>query len=149
VPFALAQFNIARLTVALDAPDFAAFIEAVEPVQAQAEASAGYLWRDQYIGQLLKPGPFADDELATITVWTSLDALRTFTYTGRHREVLQARKTWFARMDPPTMVLWWVPSGHRPAPEEARSRLACLAATGPSPEAFTFGRSFPPPCPPP
>jgi heme-degrading monooxygenase HmoA len=149
VPFELAQFNIARLTVALDDPEFAAFIEAVAPVQAQAEAAPGYLWRDQYIGQLLKPGPFADDELATITVWTSIDALRAFTYSDRHREVFQARRTWFAQMDPPTMALWWVPAGHRPEPEEAQGRLARLAATGPGPEAFSFGRSFPPPCMPP
>jgi hypothetical protein len=143
--FELAQFNVARLAIALDDPEFARFIEAVEPVEAQAEAAEGYVWRDQYIGQLLKPGPFADDELATITVWTSLDGLRAFTYSDRHREVFRARRTWFAPMDAPTLVLWWVPAGHRPAPEEAQSRLARLAANGPSSEAFSFGVSFPAP----
>jgi len=38
-----------------------------------------------------------------------------------------------------------VPRGHRPSITEAIARLDLLRAKGPSSEAFTFRRSFPPP----
>jgi hypothetical protein len=43
------------------------------------------------------------------------------------------------------LVLWWVPSGHRPSVAEAILRLELLRAKGPTPEAFTFRNAFPPP----
>ena len=43
------------------------------------------------------------------------------------------------------MALWWIPAGSIPTVEEAEQRLRLLRAIGPSAEAFTFKRSFPPP----
>jgi hypothetical protein len=45
----------------------------------------------------------------------------------------------------PASVLWWVPVGHRPTPEEARTRLRWLAENGPTARAFTFAEPAPPP----
>lgn len=42
------------------------------------------------------------------------------------------------------LALWWVPAGHRPDVAEARARLERLQRDGPTPEAFTFARRFPP-----
>ena len=38
-----------------------------------------------------------------------------------------------------------VPAGHRPPVAEAKERLELLRREGPSPEAFTFRKPFPPP----
>jgi hypothetical protein len=41
-------------------------------------------------------------------------------------------------------VLWWVPAGHVPTPDEAMAKLAHLEAYGPTPDAFTFKTGFAP-----
>jgi heme-degrading monooxygenase HmoA len=143
--YELAQFNLARLAIEVDDPVLQSFFDAVAPVEAQAETTNGYLWRDQYFGQLLQPGPFADDELATMTMWTSVESLRGFTYSGAHREAFLARRSWFVKPKPPSMVLWWLPAGTRPTPDNALQKLAALAADGPTPAAFSFAQTFPPP----
>jgi hypothetical protein len=43
------------------------------------------------------------------------------------------------------VVLWWVPRGHRPEIGEAIAKLERLRAVGPTAEAFTFRKAFPPP----
>jgi hypothetical protein len=43
------------------------------------------------------------------------------------------------------LVLWWVPPGYLPDVAEAEERLELLRRIGPSTEAFTFRRWFPPP----
>ena len=82
----LAEFNIARLAVPIDDPDFQPYLEAVAAVEAESEAAEG-----------------------------------------------------------PAMVPWWIPTGHRPAADESRQRLATLGAQGPTTEAFNFAKSFPAP----
>lgn len=54
---------------------------------------------------------------------------------------MKRRHEWFERMDL-YVVLWWVPRGHRPTPQEGVARLEILRSRGPGPEAFTFGRLF-------
>jgi hypothetical protein len=81
-----------------------------------------------------------------MSVWESLEALRSFVYGDRgHLEVLRRRRVWFERMAEAFLVLWWVPAGRVPSVAEAEERLALLRAVGPSPDAFTFRRHFPPP----
>jgi hypothetical protein len=41
-------------------------------------------------------------------------------------------------------ALWWVPAGHIPGVDEAKKRLAHLAAHGPTEFAFTFQNVFQP-----
>ena len=45
--FHLAQCNIARLTAPIDAPETADFVAALDPINALAEASPGFVWRLQ------------------------------------------------------------------------------------------------------
>jgi len=41
--------------------------------------------------------------------------------------------------------IWWIPSTRLPTVEESRQRLAFLAGRGPTREAFSFAKPFPPP----
>ncbi|GAA3976987.1 hypothetical protein GCM10022232_05720 [Streptomyces plumbiresistens] len=45
--FELAQVNISRLKAPLDSPQLKAFVDALDPVNADAEAADGYVWRLQ------------------------------------------------------------------------------------------------------
>ena len=54
-------------------------------------------------------------------------------------------KRWFLPPDGPHLVLWWVPAGHIPSPDEAKKKLEFLATHGPTAEAFTFSPAFPHP----
>ena len=42
-------------------------------------------------------------------------------------------------------MLWWVPAGHRPGIDEAVARLELLRVQGPTADAFSFRKAFPPP----
>ena len=80
-----------------------------------------------------------------MSVWESIEALRAFVYsTPAHLTVMKRRREWFDRMEV-YLALWWVPAGHVPTVAEAEERVTLLSAIGPSPEAFTFRRYFPPP----
>jgi hypothetical protein len=58
---------------------------------------------------------------------------------------MRRRKEWFARMREAYVVLWWVRKGHRPTVAEAAEKLDQLRTKGPTAEAFTFNKVFPPP----
>jgi len=45
--YELAQVNIARLVAPLDAPRLADFVAALDPVNAEADAAPGFVWRLQ------------------------------------------------------------------------------------------------------
>lgn len=144
----MAYWHLAELNLAQAAPgaDLDAFYALVPGVNALAEASPGFVWRDTS-----DAGPDAEPGLlVNLSVWESLEALRAFTYQGRHLEVFRDKARWFARPAQPMMVLWWTPAGHRPSLEEARERLAWLRQNGPSPVAFSFAQNeAKPPEPPP
>lgn len=145
--YELAQLNIALAREPLDAPLLADFVSQLAPVNARADAAAGFVWRLQTDeGDATGIRAFGDDRLiVNMSVWESLEALRAFVYGDRaHLDVMRRRRAWFERLET-FMVLWWVPAGHRPTVAEAEDRLALLRAAGPSPEAFTFRRHFPPP----
>jgi hypothetical protein len=79
-----------------------------------------------------------------MSVWRDPNALTTFMYQGRHREMLARRREWFERVAEAMVVLWWVPAGHRPTVAEAEERLLHLRANGPTSYAFTLRTAFPP-----
>lgn len=144
----LAQLNIARMKgVNIDDPIMADFVAQLDEVNAIAEASPGFVWRlkEEESNNATGFSPFPDERIiVNLSVWESVDALKVFVYSGRHLEVFAQRKDWFERMGEAHMVLWWIPAGHQPSPDEAEIRLDHLNANGPSAYAFTFGRVFPP-----
>src|SRR5919202_575362 len=146
--YQLAQVNIALLREPLDSPLLADFVAALDPINALADASPGFVWRLQTEdGNATAIRPYDDDHLMAInmSVWESLESLQRFVYKSRHVETLRARKQWFEQIEGPILVLWWIPAGQIPTVAEARERLQYLKEHGPTPHAFTFRTPFPAP----
>jgi hypothetical protein len=80
-----------------------------------------------------------------MSVWESLEFLHHYVYRSDHVSSLRSRREWFELMARPMLVLWWIPAGHIPTVEEAKTRLQMLEERGPSPNAFTFREPFPSP----
>lgn len=146
--FHLAQFNIARALAPLDDPLLHDFVAQLDAVNAEAEASPGFVWRLKGDGDAPSsylrayPDP---NMLINLTVWESIETLHAYTYRSGHADVYRQRKQWFEPGQNPSFTLWWVRAGHIPTVEEGRARLEYLCAHGPTPFAFTFRRQFPPP----
>jgi hypothetical protein len=142
----IAQLNVGRLVADREDALVAEFMDALEPVNAIADATPGFVWRLQTDeGNATAIRPFEDDRiLVNMSVWESIEAVQAFAYTSRHVDYLRRRREWFERMAAPTMVLWWVPEGHVPTMEEAKARLEHLERHGPTPTAFTFRQPYPP-----
>ncbi|MFD3504981.1 DUF3291 domain-containing protein [Streptomyces sp. NPDC058676] len=142
----LAQVNISRLKAPLDSPQLKGFVDALDSVNADAEAADGYVWRLQSDGGDATDLRVFDDDwlIINLTVWRDSNALTAFMYQGDHRAMLARRNEWFERPTEAMTTLWWVPTGHRPTIAEAEARLLHLRANGPTPYAFTLRTSFPP-----
>jgi Domain of unknown function (DUF3291) len=145
--YELAQINIARLLAPLDSAVLADFVALLDPVNAVADRSPGFVWRLQTEdGNATAMSVFDDDWLiVNMSVWKSPEHLLEYVYGPMHKMVLRRRREWFARMSEAFTALWWVPAGHRPTVREAEERLTLLRANGPTPEAFTLRDTFPPP----
>ena len=143
----LAQVNVATLRAPLDGPELAGFVAQLEPLNALADQSPGVVWRLQTEdGDATAIRPFNDDRvMVNLSVWASLEALRTFVYASRHLTVMRHRRAWFHRMPDPYLALWWVPAGTIPTVAEAKERIELLTRDGPGPDAFTFRLPFPAP----
>jgi hypothetical protein len=142
----LAQINVGRLRAPVDSPLVAEFIDALDPVNALADASAGFVWRFQTEdGNATAVRPYEDESiLINMSVWESVEALADFVYRSDHTAFLRRRGEWFERMTEAIVTLWWVPVGHIPTIDEGVARLDHLRTNGPGPNAFTFRRPFPP-----
>jgi hypothetical protein len=140
----LAQVNIARMNAPLDSAEMADFVARIAEINALADTSPGFVWRlatEQ--GDATYVRPYDDDRiLFNMSVWRSVDDLRSYVYSSAHTEVMRRRHRWFAKFEGATLALWWVPAGHVPSIDEAKSRLVRLDREGPSPAAFTFKQLF-------
>lgn len=141
----LAELNIARAVAPLDQPAMAHFVANLDRINAMGDASPGFVWRLQDESGAATSIRAFDDPLmiVNLTVWESTEALRAYAYRSGHVDVFRRRREWFVPLDGPSLVLWWVPAGHRPTVAEAKARLERLAAEGPTAEAFTLKTTFP------
>jgi Domain of unknown function (DUF3291) len=89
--------------------------------------------------------PLGDDTLVNMSVWRDVESLRNYVFRSAHVEVMRPRKEWFEQMSGASMVLWWVPKGHRPTLREAISKLELLRNEGPTGNAFNFWQVHPAP----
>ena len=150
--FELAQVNVARLAAPLDDPRLADFVAALDPVNAAADASPGFVWRLQTEdGNATAVHAFEWDAagssgvIVNMSVWRDVEQLAAFVYGELHRQVLRRRRDWFERMREAYTACWWVPAGHRPSTAEAEDRIRHLRKHGPTRYAFTLRTSYPPP----
>jgi hypothetical protein len=143
----LAQINIGRAKGPIDDPIMAGFVARLDDINALAEQSPGFVWRLQTDeGDATSIRPYDDDRiLVNMSVWETPEALRAYVYKSAHAEVMRQRKAWFERMAEMYYCLWWIPAGHIPTMEEAKTRLQHIRDNGESAHAFTFAKLFPAP----
>jgi len=143
----VAQVNIAFLRAPLDSPQLAAFIEALDPVNALADRASGFVWRLQTEdGDATGIRAFGDNRIiVNVSVWETVEALAAFVFASGHAEVLRRRHEGFEKMAEGHLAVWWIPVGTIPTVEEAEARLHALRERGPSPEVFTLREPFPHP----
>lgn len=143
----LAQINVARLLAGEGDPAVQDFFDALDRVNALADASPGFVWRLQTeAGNATALQPTADPLLiVNMSVWRDADALFDFVYRSGHTPVMAGRRQWFQRFEGAYQALWWVAAGHRPSVEEGLSKLWHLDRFGPTRWAFTFKARFPAP----
>lgn len=143
----LAQVNIGRLVAPEGDPRVQPFFDALDRINALAEASPGFVWRLVGEGNSatdLRPTP--DPLLAiNMSVWTDADALFAFVYRSAHTPVMARRREFFGRFDGAYQALWWIPAGEVPTVSDAFARLWMIDRHGPTPHAFTFKSRFPAP----
>jgi hypothetical protein len=122
------------------------FVLALDPVNALAEASPGFVWR-------LPPGEghgavvVEDDAapvLVNLSVWESYPPLHEFVYSSAHATYLRHRSRWFEPVAQPSAVLWWVDDGDQPTAADALRRLRYLQRYGASARAFGMRQRFEP-----
>ena len=146
--FQLAEVNVAKLRAPLDDPLLAGFVAQLDAVNAEAEASDGFIWRlaSDGGGASSYIRAFDDDSLLiNISVWQSVDHLHRYVYrSSGHAVAYRARREWFEPLATP-LAMWWIPAGHEPTILEAKERLELLQREGPTADAFTFKSRFPAP----
>ncbi|MGD2101902.1 MAG: DUF3291 domain-containing protein [Acidimicrobiia bacterium] len=148
----IAQCNIGRALKPLEDPEMAEFVAALEPINAIAEASPGFVWRltdDDGQSSSYVDIPGNDDPLLIInySIWEDVESLQHFVNRSGHVAYLRRRREWFERMEAPTSVAWWIPAGTIPAVGEAYERVVHLQTHGPSEEAFPITKPWPAPSP--
>jgi uncharacterized protein DUF3291 len=140
----LAQVNVARLLEPLDSPRLADFVAALDPINALADASPGFVWRLQTEdGDATSIRAFDDDLIiVNMSVWETLESLGDFVYRSAHTSVMRSRREWFEHMKKAYSALWWVRAGEIPMVSDAVARLEHLRSHGAPSHAFTFRRPF-------
>lgn len=142
----LAQLNIAAMKYPIDSPEMSEFVDNLDRINALADEAPGFVWRLQTgEGDATSIDFFGPGILVNMSVWADVRSLHDYVYRSAHAAVMSRRREWFDRMRENYTVLWWIPEGCVPTLEDARERLWKLRAAGPTPEAFTFKRTFPAP----
>ncbi|SOC47180.1 uncharacterized protein DUF3291 [Rhizobium subbaraonis] len=121
---------------------------------AAAERAKGFVGRSRYAGvegpeswgEQVFPRFIAasglDSGPSSLSLWQDLESLMAFSYNGVHADALKHARHWNRKQSWPSLVLWWVDAGTRPAWADGVARLEHLHDKGPSPFAFTFKAAF-------
>ncbi len=142
----LAQLNIGRLRAPVDDPATAEFMGNLDPINALAEATPGFVWRlqtDEGNATAIKAFPGDDLMILNMSVWESIDTLADYVYRSAHTPFLRRRGEWFERLAEVYLVLWWIPAGTLPD-DRGRARPARAA---PVPRSDPRSLHVPPPVP--
>ena len=140
----LVQLNVGRMLAAPESPIVAEFFAALEPLNALADTSPGFVWRLQTeAGDATAIHAFDDDlMLVNMSVWETLAELWRYVYSGDHLAVMRRRREWFEVAEVAYLALWWIPAGEIPTVEQAVARLETIRRLGPTPAVFTFKHPY-------
>ena len=143
----LAQINIGKLVAPHGDPRVQPFFDALDRINAVADASPGFVWRLQDDSGNAMGISYSPDPLLAVnmSVWRDADALFEFVYRSSHTPVMARRRDYFQKFDGTFQALWWLPAGEIPTVSDGLSRLWLLDRFGPCPQAFTFKARFPAP----
>ncbi len=143
----IAQINVGTLVGPPGDPRVQPFFDALDRINALADASPGFVWRLQDEGGNATAMQVSPDPLfiVNMSVWTDPDALFAFVYRSAHTPEMARRREYFGRFEGAYQALWWVAAGTIPTINDGLSRLWHLDRFGPSPQAFTFKQRFPAP----
>ena len=131
-----------------DHPSIAGFMERSVRIHQVTTQLPGFIqWAGSKAGDDEPRSPFFQfgvhaSSAETLTMWTNLEDLFSFSYSGIHAEALTKREKWFLKPEWPTYVIWWVNDGYVPSWEEAYEHQLYLQQHGPSPYAFNFSKTF-------
>ncbi len=144
----LAQINVGRLIHHRDDPANADFINGLDPVNAQADAAPGFIWRlvgDGNDATELVPDESDPQLLINMSLWRDVESLGAFVYRNTdHLSFMRRRKEWFEKIEI-FQALWWVNAGRIPSIAEGMECVAMLRERGATSQAFTFRKTFPAP----
>ena len=134
----LAQLNVGRARFATDDPRMAEFMGGLDSVNALAERSPGFVWRLQSEAGNATDIKLTDDPqfIVNLSVWETPEQLEHFVWNTVHKRIYEKKGNWFEAKTASHFVMWWVPAGHIPTPEEALARLDHLTQHGASEHAF-------------
>lgn len=140
-PVHVAQLNTAIMVAPPDDPRVAGFMEALDEINAIADATPGFVWRLQTddgnaTGIQVFPNPL---HLVNMSVWKSVESLRDYVYGSAHVDFFRRRAEWF-EADDRMLALWHVEPGTIPELDEAVRRSEFLQRHGTSPYAFGFSK---------
>src|SRR4051812_5596300 len=136
-----------RLRAALDSPELTAFVAALDPVNALAEQSPGFVWRLQAgDGNSTSLRIFDDATLiVNMSTWRSLEALTDYAYRTAHAEIMRRRREFALPIAGAYVAVGGGPRGHQPPTAEGKERLPPRRAHGPPPFALGARTPFPRP----
>ena len=144
----LAQINVGRFIHLRDDPANTDFMNALDPVNAQADSAPGFIWR--LVGSGNDATELVPDEadpqlLVNMSVWRDVESLGAFVYRNTdHLSFMRRRKEWFEKIEI-FQALWWVPTGYIPSVAEGMDRVKMLRERGSCADAFTFRNTYPAP----
>ena len=96
----------------VDSPVLADFMALLDPINAVADATPGFVWRLQTTRATPPRSIYMGDDTLNVnmSVWESEEALWDYVYASEHLAVMRRRREWFKRIEQ-FMCLWWVPPG--------------------------------------
>jgi len=141
--YLLAHMNYARLRLPLDHPSMTEFRLAMDPINALAKSTPGFVWslddcnnEQRNAVSMLKEDPLLMPQLS---IWTNVQSLQHFAFKSGHAMYLKRKREWFTAVEPPFAVCWWRPGlKNPPTLAEAFEKCEHLKNHGPSAHAFTF-----------
>lgn len=150
----LALYTFGMFAKPADDPANDGFHELNDPIFELADEAEGLIARSGYASD---PGtnPWGSEVYprfyqergdgwspATLSLWTDLEALFSFTYFGLHAVALKRGREWFQKPVWPPLVMWWHTDRGYPAWAEGVARHEHLHDHGATPRAFDFREPF-------